>query len=194
MSLDALTKMGIPTTSVFHSFNGKVQLAGFDVIRIERANFTISNMADIYPEVGRREGTPYVKEFDVRGTFSRAYVNGAEWRLAIGMKSGEEGFDPGKIYENPTDGGNPFEILFPVTKKSFSNKRTTKNVYPIKHTVRLEVNSIDDVPQAYGAGALYALITGVLINTSTIVLGQGGDLIMTGPVNWIGEEVEFSII
>ena len=190
MSLDVLTKMGVPTTSVFHSFNGKVQLAGFDIIRIERANFTISNMADIYPEVGRREGTPYVKEFDVRGTFSRAYINGAEWRLAIGMQPGEEGFDPGKEYA----GEDPFAILFPTEKTSFSNKKVTKNVYPIKHTVRLEVNSIDDVPQDNGEGALYALITGVLINTSTIVLGQGGDLIMTGPVNWIGEKVEFNII
>ena len=193
MSLDALTKMGVPTTSVFHSFNGKVQLAGFDIIRIERANFTISNMADIYPEVGRREGTPYVGEFDVRGVFNRAYINGAEWRLAIGMKSGENGFDPGKEYTDPTDGVDPFTLLFPTAKKSFSNRKVGGNVYPIKHTVRLEVNSIDDVPQDNGEGALYALITGVLINTSTIVLGQGGDLIMTGPVNWIGEKAEFNI-
>lgn len=191
MSLDALTRMGIPTTSVFHSFNGKVQLAGFDVIRIERANFTISNMADIYPEVGRREGTPYVKEFDVRGTFSRAYINGAEWRLAIGMAAGENEFDPGKQYAN-LDEDDPFSALF-ANKSSFSNRKVGKNVYPIKHNVRLEVNSIDDIPQDGTGGAMYALITGVLINTSTIVLGQGGDLIMTGPVNWIGEKADFNI-
>jgi hypothetical protein len=199
--LDSNTLMGYPTTGVYHSFNGKVLLAGYDIIRVERANFTIRNTVDVYPEVGRREGTPYVKEFDVRGTISRAYVNGAEWRLAIGMNPSDS-FNPGKEYFLGGGGDQVpgTEEISPLIEgvNTYSNRNVGTNTYPIKTRARFEVNSKDGVPIQVGSNisqgkALYVDVFGVMIDTINITIGQGGDPIMSGPINWVGEKIKFVI-
>jgi len=188
-SLDAATVMGIPSTGVYHSFNGKIYFGGLPIIRVSRANFTISNNPDLYPEVGRREATPYVKEFDVRGSFTRAYVNGAEWRLALGRKPSEE-FDPGKVYAKGI--GNELADLL---KDSHENSFSRVNTYPIKTIMKCEINMIDGVMQDNNANgyALIGSINGVMIDAATLTIGRGGDVITSGPIDWIGETVFFDL-
>ena len=187
-NFDAATRMGLPTTGVYHSFNGKIYFGGLPIIRVSRANFTISNNPDLYPEVGRREATPYVREFDVRGSFTRAYVNGAEWRLALGRKPSAI-FDPGKEYK--IGGDNELkDLLADVHDNSF----TTVNTYPIKTELRCEINMIDGILQERGSGyGLIGIINGVMIDAATLTIGRGGDTIISGPINWIGEQVDFSL-
>ena len=199
--LDSNTLMGYPTTGVYHSYNGKILLAGYDIIRVERANFTIRNTVDVYPEVGRREGTPYVKEFDVRGTITRAYVNGAEWRLAIGMNP-SDAFNPGTEYflgggDDQVSGTKEISDLISGVN-TYSNRNVGRNTYPIKTRARFEVNSKDGVPIQLGSTvgnpkALYVDVLGVMIDTANITIGQAGDPIMSGPTNWVGEKVKFVI-
>lgn len=185
-TLDSKSVMGLPTTGVYHSFNGKIYFAGLPIIRISRANFIISNNPDLYAEVGRREATPYVREFDIRGSFTRAYVNGCEWRLALGKKPSAE-FDPGKIYTDDDDLGD-------LLKDSHSNSFDGVNTYPIKTKVKCDINMIDGIMQETGTGySMVGIIDGVMIDAATLTIGRAGDLIVSGPINWVGETVDFSL-
>ena len=188
-SFDAATAMGLPSTGVYHSFNGKIYFGGLPIIRVSRANFAISNNPDLYPEVGRREATAYVREFDVRGSFTRAYVNGAEWRLVLGRKPSEI-FDPGKVYE--IGGENELADLLVDSHENSFNK---VNTYPIKTKVKCEINMIDGIIQenASNGYALIGVIDGVMIDAATLTIGRGGDIITNGPIDWIGETVDFSL-
>lgn len=188
-NFDVATVMGLPSTGVYHSFNGKIYFGGLPIIRVSRANFTVSNNPNLYAEVGRREATPYVREFDVRGSFTRAYVNGAEWRLMIGRKPSTD-FDPGKEY---VIGGT--NELADLLQDSHSNSFNTVNTYPIKTQIRCEINMIDGVLQDNGGNGygLIGIVYGVLIDAATLTVGRGGDLITSGPINWTGEQVDFSL-
>ena len=191
LGFDPLTVMGLPSTRVYHSFNGKIYLGGLPIIRVSRANFTISNNPDLYPEVGRREATPYVREFDVRGSYTRAYINGAEWRLAIGLQPGAGGvFNPGSIYT----GQDMADLFDAVASDTWSNERGDRNTYPVKTDASLDINMIDRVPVEGTTGdgkALQATIIGIMIDAATLTVGRGGDLITSGPIDWIGEKVSF---
>ncbi len=186
--LDTSTVMGLPTTGVYHSFNGKIYFGGLPIIRVSRANFNVSNNPDLYPEVGRREATTYVREFDVRGAFTRAYVNGAEWRLALGRKPSSV-FNPGLVYE--VDGENELaDLLQDIHDNSFDNV----NTYPIKTKVKCDINLIDGIPSTtVGGYGLVGIIDGVMIDAATLTVGRAGDLITSGPINWVGETVDFSL-
>lgn len=193
---------GIPNTQVFQSFNGKIYVGGYPIIRISRATFTIANMVDIYYEVGKREGIPYAREFDVRGSFTRAYVNGAEWKLAIGLqpkRTGTKLFDPGKEYGPATD-----EFGYSITAidellnelDGWDNSLVTRNTYPIKTNISMDVNSVDNIPMNDGSKnmnphKIVADFFGVMIDAATIVLGGPADIIISGPINWIGESTQF---
>lgn len=193
---------GIPNTQVFQSFNGKIYVAGYPIIRISRATFTISNMVDIYYEVGRREGTVYPREFDVRGSFTRAYVNGAEWKLGIGLKPRQIGsFDPGKTYGPSSDEFgkqlDPIEDLLGQLD-GYDNSLEDYNTYPIKTNITMDVNSKDNIPMNDGTQNLndqkiVADFFGVMIDAATIVLGGPGDIIISGPINWVGERAQFRV-
>ena len=183
---------GIPNTQVFQSFNGKIYVAGYPIIRISRATFTISNMVDIYYEVGRREGIPYAREFDVRGSFTRAYVNGAEWKMAIGLEPKKYDFEPGKTYGTVNSGA--LESLLD-NLDGYDNSLETYNTYPIKTDISMDVNSVDSIIMNRGADIggykIVADFFGVMIDAATIVLGGPGDIIISGPINWIGESAQF---
>ena len=193
---------GVPNTGVFQSFNGKIYVAGYPIIRISRATFTVSNMVDVYYEVGRRQGIPYPREFDVRGSFTRAYVNGAEWKLAIGLKPKQIGdFDPGKTYGPATDeiGAqlDPIDSLL-AQFNGYDNTLEDMNTYPIKTEISMDVNSVDGVPMNDGTQNLdghkiIADISGVIIDTAAIVMGGPSDIIISGPIDWIGETIKFRV-
>lgn len=193
---------GVPTTQVFQSFNGKIYVGGYPIIRISRATFTISNMVDIYYEVGEREGLVYPREFDVRGSFTRAYVNGAEWKLAIGLSplitatTTKPVFDPGKIYIDD-DLAALLDSL-----DAYDNSLETYNTYPIKTNISMDVNSVDNVPttvtipteETPSSPIPYKVVAdffGVMIDAATIVVGGPGDIIISGPIDWVGESVKF---
>ena len=193
---------GIPNTQVFQSFNGKIYVGGYPIIRISRATFTISNMVDIYYEVGKREGIPYAREFDVRGSFTRAYVNGAEWKLAIGLepkRTGTKPFDPGKEYGPDIDKfSDSITAIADLLDEldGWDNSLTTKNTYPIKTNISMDVNSVDEIRMNDGSQNMspYKIVAdffGVMIDAATIVLGGPGDIIISGPINWIGESTQF---
>ncbi len=189
---------GVPTTQLFQSFNGKILLGGYPIIRIRRCDFRVGNMPDIYYEIGKREGTTFTRSFDVRGSFVRAYINGAEWRLAIGLKPREIGnFDPGKTYGGSVDDlGEPIDAISDLLVENvYDNSFISKNVYPIKTTARLEVNSVDGILSEGKTKPvmLIAEISGIILDASSLILGAGGDLIVSGPHEWVGEEVRFSI-
>lgn len=193
---------GIPNTQVFQSFNGKIYVAGYPIIRISRATFTISNMVDIYYEVGKREGIVYPREFDVRGSWTRAYVNGAEWKLAIGLKPRQIGnFDPGKTYGPDVDEfGTQLDSLESLlgALDGYDNSLEDFNTYPIKTNVSMDVNSVDSVPMNDGTQNLdghkiVAEFFGVMIDAATIVLGGPGDIIISGPIDWVGERAQFKV-
>ena len=193
---------GVPNTGVFQSFNGKIYVAGYPIIRISRATFTVSNMVDIYYEVGKREGIVYPREFDVRGSFTRAYVNGAEWKLAIGLKPKQIGdFDPGKVYGPAADefGAQLDRIEDLLAQFSgYDNTLEDKNTYPIKTEITTDVNSVDNVPMNDGTQNLdghkiVADISGVMIDAAAIVMGGPSDIIISGPIDWIGATIKFRV-
>jgi len=193
---------GVPTTGLFQSFNGDIGIGGFKIIRVERATFEVSHNPDYFYEVGRRAGIPYSKEFTVRGTIQRAFVNGLEWKLAIGADPGKiftgeketVTFDPGKTYDND----NELEAL--VSENDYSSyNATAKNSYPIKTTGRFEINEIDNIPTVIDesgnqkAYRQYAVVRGLMINAAGIRLGNSGDIIRSTPLDWLGEKIHFGI-
>ena len=186
---DAGTHEGYPTTGLYQSFNGMVYLGGLPIIRVERATFTISQGVAAFYEVGQRHPTIYSADFDVRGNISRAYINGAEWRLALGYAPGESDFDPGKIYDGNT---NELPVDF-TTADKFPVNTTVKNFYPVKTVLELEVNYKDGIPVNEGSSVVQvAKVDGVMINTASLRIGRGGELIRSGPIDWIGETIEFT--
>lgn len=189
---------GVPTTQLFQSFNGKILLGGYPIIRIRRCDFRVGNMPDIYYEIGKREGITFARSFDVRGSFVRAYINGAEWRIAIGLQPRQiGGFDPGTTYGGSVDvSGNPIDAISDLLKANvYDNSFLGKNTYPIKTTARLEINSVDGILSEGSSTPvmLIAEISGIIIDASSLILGSGGDLIVSGPHEWVGEEVKFSV-
>lgn len=200
----SLVKEGYPTTGLYQCFNGSISFGGFEIIRIENATFTVTNNPDIYFEVGRREGTTYTKEFDVRGSLRRAYINGVEWKLAVGfpalkrvtdIKGKEVIFHPGKEYTDLDEGAT----LLSPNDFSFDNSFVTGNVYPIKTVGTFDINTKDGIPMEGGSPdaptryKMFADITGIMIDALSVNIGQSGDLIMSGPINWIGENVKFGV-
>ena len=189
---------GVPTTQLFQSFNGKILLGGYPIIRIRRCDFRVGNMPDIYYEVGRREGTTFARSFDVRGSFVRAYINGAEWRLAIGLRPRQvASFDPGTTYGGSVnESGAPIdEISVLLKENAYENTFSTKNTYPIKTNIRMEINSVDGILPIGGNTPmmLIAEVSGIIIDAASLILGAGGDLIVSGPIEWVGEEVKIKL-
>lgn len=189
---------GVPTTGIYHSFAGKIMFGGFPIVRISRASFSFSNNIDLYTEVGSREGFVYAGPVSIRGSINRAYVNGVEWKLAIGLKPKQafpglavSKFVPGKIYESDDDLAN----LVKGVNYTNSRRESTQNTYPIKTNVTLQVNSEDQVQVEDGSAGYMTtvLVTGMMIDALAINVGSGGDLIQSGPIDLIGEEIFFKI-
>lgn len=190
---------GIPTTQMYQSFNGQIYMGGYPIIRVSRGTFTTSQGIRTYYEVSKRHGLPYHGTFTVRGSISRAYINGAEWRLAIGKEPGAD-FDPGKVYNE-----GELVTLFGEDDTWYQGGGV-KNVYPIKTVMRYEVNNRDMLPFTRSVSEIegvvddpitsdglmhIATIRGAIIDSSQIRIGQAGDLITSGPIDWIGETVQF---
>lgn len=189
---------GLPSTGVYHSIAGKIMFGGMPIIRISRASFSFSNSVNLYTEVGSREGLVYAGPVSIRGSISRAYINGAEWKLAIGLKPQEafpgnpsKFFVPGSIYSSDTD----LVELVQGSKYSNSRREALQNTYPIKTEMMLQVNAEDKLQKLDGSAGFITtvLITGVMIDALSISVGSGGDLIQSGPIDIVGEEIFFGL-
>ena len=145
-------------------------------------------LRDIDSDV-KREGIPYAREFDVRRSFTRAYVNGAEWKLAIGLTPRKvANFDPGMMY------GSADDIDQLLKETSYDNSFLTQNTYPIKTEISMDVNNIDQIKTTEtDSYAVVATIKGVIIDAASIVVGGPSDIILSGPIDFVGEEVKFSL-
>lgn len=191
---------GVPTTGLFQSFNGEIGIGGYKIIRVERATFEVSHNPEYFYEIGKRAGIPYSKEFTVRGTIQRAFVNGLEWKLAIGaapgatLRSDASGnviasYDPGKTYDNDDD-LNAFVGLDDYSSYTANGK----NVYPIKTVGRFEINNVDEIQSGDGkVYRQYAFVKGLMINAAGIRLGNSGDIIRSTPLDWLGEKMSLGV-
>lgn len=186
MTLYAPPEGSMPTTGVYQSFNGAIFYGGVQIVKIKRANFTLNENADLYTEVGLEFGTPYIRHFSVRGSITRAYVNGAEWKMAIGLRQSstvnEVPFDAGKEYE-----GDELRKLISGSKAYGSN---VYHSYPIKTNMTFEVGSKSDVANS----SMVAVVKGVMIDALSIELGRAGDVITNTPISWIGETFDYATL
>ena len=121
----------------------------------------------------------------MRGSFTRAYVNGAEWKLAIGLKPKQIGnYDPGKIYGPSADQfGSQLDDIETIlgALDGYDNSLDDKNTYPIKTEITMDVNSVDNISMNDGTQNLaghkiVADIKGVMIDAAAIVMGGPSDI------------------
>lgn len=212
--LDAKVLESIPVVGVFVSANARIYLGGHEIIRAQSATVRVTVTTAKYPEIGTRYSTPYRKETRCGFSLQRAFVNFFEMALSLGLPV-SSGYIPGQRYTD--DEGVDGDMLTPLLKKfgdSYGDgqegNNRPMNHYPIKTNAFFEINkdgiisgSVPDVlesagtktgsqesPEAYKLGIE---IEGAIIDTGSISIGSAGDLIMSGPIDAIGERAFWTV-
>lgn len=223
LMLDDLAPEQVPLTGVFQSFNGSVFLGDFEIFRVSDAIIRTSNNPATYPEVGSRYPIPYRRQTTVAGNMRRAFVNLFEWALAIGIPANDANYVAGMVYEaNELSPGatTPLKTIsnqLLAGVNPLGNEGATKatfnrpvNYYPIKTTMEFEINKdeiiTDNVSatQVNAGGAVTALtakssylqsmkVFGVMIDTMQLSIGAAGELITSGPFDWVGEAYRYKV-
>jgi hypothetical protein len=187
----------IPVSGVYDSSNALIKIAGLALLRVESMRAVISNNVSRYPEVGSREQIPFRGHDRITCTINRAYVNGAEWRLAIGqtpdvIKPGMTG-----MVNGGADLGNERDISSILDVKDVTTEEV--NTYPIKTRIEMEINKNKVYRRILGSGdddyagaKLWLVLSGVIIDTVGLNFNNRG-LITSGPIVAEGETALFKI-
>lgn len=211
--LDQAVPEAIPAPGVWHSYNGRVLLGGYEIFRVSEAMFLISNGANTYYEIGSRYGIPYRGATLVSYSFRRAFVNLYETVLAIGRQPTSK-FIPGRAYTGADLIGKD-ELMNIIDSEMKSGKRIgaynsgpytptsspfdrPSNHYPIKTTCQFIVNpdgvhsdANDDFSNAYEQ---QLTIYGVMLDVLQLNIGGGGELITLSPIEGIAEQSKIEVI
>jgi len=187
----------VPVAGVYDSSNAVVYLAGLALLRVESIRAVISNNISRYPEVGSREQQPFRGHDRVSCTINRAYVNGAEWRLALGVdpskvRPGTPGVMVGNVdgEYNLSESGVNLPAITTID---------TENSYPIKTRIEMELNKNQGWMTDVNTGLVsqvgaksWLVLTGILIDTVGLNFNNRG-LITSGPIVSEGEHAFFKI-
>lgn len=219
--LDAQVSEQIPTPGVYHSYNGKVYYGGREVMRISDALIRTSRNVATYPQVGTRYAIPYYRQLTVAGSLRKAFINLFEMAMAIGIPIDEPNHIPGNVYSGDglyAPGSTPMATIKRIINDeemqlghygALSDDGLPKNSYPIKTTMEFTINEeglstiapnleaqSDPLanPDVTPLGDPYVqsiIAYGIMIDIAQVSMGGGGDLITSGPIDWIGETWRF---
>lgn len=191
MSVDLSVPEGVPQTGVFTSDQGYISILDEDIIRVSRASFTLDNGVGVYREARKRTGITYAGSIRVTGQITRAFVNAAESRLAIGGKVNEDNveFSPGPGVISATN----LETL--LKKNAF--KTEERNVYPPRIEIALVINedligsvSVSDDTLTVGKLQMFKCYNAIV--TNHVLSWDSRGLITSGPLNFLGSAIGWS--
>jgi hypothetical protein len=191
MAVDLGVPEGIPQTGVFTSDQGYISILGEDIIRVSRASFTLDNGVGVYREARKRTGTTYAGLIRVTGQVTRAFINAAESRLAVGGNVNEINaeFSPGP-------GVISADKLATLLKKN-SFKVAERNVYPPRIDVSLIINedligstSISTGALVVGNMQIFKAYNAII--TNHVLSWDSRGLITSGPLNFLGSAIGWS--
>lgn len=195
MSVDLGVPEGVPQTGVFTSDQGYISILDEDIIRVSRASFTLDNGVGVYREARKRTGTTYAGLIRVTGQMTRAFINAAESRLAVGGNVNENNveFSPGPGVINATD------LTALMVKNTF--KVAERNVYPPRIGVSLVINEdligstaiLDEKGSQVGStGKIQMFKCYNAIITNHVLSWDSRGLITSGPLNFLGSAIGWS--
>ncbi len=201
---DQVTTESFPTTGVYQSFNGRVILNGVPIIRISSATFRVTVGAAVYYEVGEREGTPYVGQVRVVGSLTRSYVNALEWLFALGAPPNDD-YNPGVPLPEKS---SLSDLVLELAKLrsigidelwTSGRKAGEGNTYPVKCNIQFEINT-DGLNSVSAAGLIQtgklmtATIEGAIIDTASITMGAAGEIITSGPIDFVAQGAKWEAV
>lgn len=215
--MSLLVPEGIPAPGVYHSNNGAIYLGGERLFRVSSAFLRIMQGSAMYMEIGSKFGIPYPTLRTVAGNISKAFTNLYDMFLTIGLPVDfSKNFIPGAIYDSSGKFGDINKIIEDVITALESGKAHSKfstglpdgrpaNSYPIKTTAEFHINE-DKVASTTKDFTTSNILTsndnythiikvdGVLINLNSLALGTGAEIVTSGPIDFIGENYDFSLV
>lgn len=209
----------IPTVGVFQSFNAKVSIGGYEILRASNAVVRIGVSTAKYPEIGTRYSTPYRKETNVGFSLTRAFVTLYETMLSLGFPVGVD-YVPGETYDGKGNGRYSMATLLgklltggtdgleEYGKLGTKAVKRPDNHYPVKTEAIFDINEDSvisgNVPEIQDpsdnssdidskAYQLAIKVTGAIINSGSISVGAAGDLVTSGPIDAIAERAIWTV-
>lgn len=213
MSIEGLVPEKQPVPGLYHSSNGHILFGGHELLKVQDAVLRTSQGGARFPSVGTKYQQPYRTLSTVSGSIRQALLNFYTFALAIGLPADQDTtkYLVGEILES-ADGTTPMPVMTlidEILQKSTGNRPGNlgnyngfpRNHYPIKTTGEFVINedllpSIDPASVDLTQVKYYRekiKVWGIMINTHQISVRTGGDVIMAGPFEWIGETYKMSI-
>lgn len=211
MAVDISVPEGIPHSGLLTSDQGIVKIGDFDLMKVSRATIRLMNNVAVYRETGKRTGTTYAGNQRVTGQITRAMLNMAEHRFALGVEAGQtiggqtifgQTIDAQDIFYGP---GvlTPTQILAIISDKTNAypvNPSVNSNFYPLRVDVELEINArqlavtttenqktvADTEPGIQKIKCKNALITNM------VIAYDSRGIITSGPLDFIGSAISWS--
>ena len=187
---------GIPHTGLYTSDQGAILItnSNLQMARVERGWIRVNNGVDVYRESSQRHGTTYAGIQRITGQITRAFVNMGELKMVLGR---------GPTVENPVGpgviSGADLATFLAGNEKKYPNHEATKNWYPIRADMALQVNT-DELPITATSGvagvssgnAQTIIAKNCIINTYALVFDSRG-LITSGPIDFLGSAAQWRI-
>ena len=201
MSVDISVPEGIPHSGLLTSDQGIVKIGDFDLMKVSRATIRLMNNVAVYRETGKRTGTTYAGNQRVTGQITRAMLNMAEHRFALGIEAGQE-IEGQDIFYGPgvLTPAQITAILADKTNVYPVNPSVNSNFYPLRVDVELEINArqlavtttedqetvADTEPGIQKIKCKNALITNM------VIAYDSRGIITSGPLDFIGSAISWS--
>lgn len=201
MSVDISVPEGIPHSGLLTSDQGIVKIGDFDLMKVSRATIRLMNNVAVYRETGKRTGTTYAGNQRVTGQITRAMLNMAEHRFALGVEAGQE-IEGQDIFYGPgvLTPAQITAILADKTNVYPVNPSVNSNFYPLRVDVELEINArqlavtttedqetvADTEPGIQKIKCKNALITNM------VIAYDSRGIITSGPLDFIGSAISWS--
>lgn len=213
MSIEGIVPEKQPVPGLFHSSNGHIFFGGHELLKVQDAVLRTSQGGARYPSIGTKYQQPYRTLTTVTGSIRQALLNFYTFAFAIGLPANQDTnrYLVGEILES-ADGTTPIPVMTlidEILQKSTGNRPGNlgnyyglpKNHYPIKTTAEFVINE-DLLPSSDPAATDLTdvryyreklKVWGIMINTHQITVRTGGDVIMAGPFEWIGETYRMTV-
>ena len=201
MSVDLQVPEGIPHTGLLTSDQGVVKIGDFDLMKVSRATIRLMNNVAVYRETGKRTGTTYAGNQRITGQITRAMLNMAEHRFALGVEPGQAvgGEDifigPGVLTPTQIEAllGDKINV-YPY------NPSENTNFYPLRVDVELEINArqlaVTSTQDQETIGNTEPAIQKIKCKnamiTNMVIAYDSRGIITSGPLDFIGSAISWS--